>query len=414
MAAASVDHDRQPRPAELRGHEDRRRRHGGAGSAWRCGDDRAVPPDHLFRARVGEHRGADAELQSPARRDYRLYWHFANPFNVRNLRANPVNLFGGTVELNVFAAPAGRAAPAGLTEISSPRDEPPRPPVGHLSGAVVAEYLPDLPVPTTRSAKAPPAPPQPKPPSAAARNRMCPRKRHDPGPSPLGGVPADPALSAIGYRGAHPGQSLVSADGNRYPVVDGTPVLVRHVQPFHIAPASPSPAAPTIGAYTPVLDAGPGWKLRLGADGRSSQDPSVLCLDSRPLPNVDLVVEPEALPFADGSVVYFEATTGFEQVYDPLAAAHQFRCVLADGGMFFINTAFMQAYHGRPDHYLNMTSQERRRFWSMISSSSSRRSPPAAGRPIIWRTASSGSSTPTRPRNGRRCEPCRSTASSRR
>ena len=350
-------------------------------------------------------------------RDYRLYWHFANPFNVRNLRANPVNLFGGTVELNVFAAPAGRAAPAGLTEISSPRDEPPRPPVAvTLSGAVVAEYLPDLPVPTTRSAKAPPAPPtaeaavgrgaQPDVPHASVTTRDRPRWEAC---LPILRCPRSGTALRID------GQSLVSADGNRYPVVDGTPVLVRHVQPFHIAPASPSPAAPTIGAYTPVLDAGPGWKLRLGADGRSSQDPSVLCLDSRPLPNVDLVVEPEALPFADGSVVYFEATTGFEQVYDPLAAAHEFRRVLADGGMFFINTAFMQAYHGRPDHYLNIElRRERRRFWSMISSSSSRRSPPAAGRPIIWRTASSGSSTPTRPRNGRRCEPCRSTASSRR
>jgi FkbM family methyltransferase len=67
-------------------------------------------------------------------RDYRMYWHFANPFNVRNLRANPTNLFGGTVELNVLAAPAGRDAPEGLTEIVSPRDEPPRPPLAVARG----------------------------------------------------------------------------------------------------------------------------------------------------------------------------------------------------------------------------------------------------------------------------------------
>jgi FkbM family methyltransferase len=294
-------------------------------------------------------------------RGYRMYWHFANPFNVRNLRANPINLFGGTVELNVFAAPVGREAPQGLTEIVSPRDEPPRPPVAvALSGAVVAEYLPDLPVRATRGAKARPSPPispgdaggggraRPDVPHASVAIRDRPRWEAC---LPILRCPRSGTALRLD------GQSLVSTDGHRYPVVDGTPVLVRNVQPSHVVPVSPNTAAQTVGVYTLVLDAGPGWKLRLGADDRSSQDPSVLCLDSRPLPNVDIVVEPEALPFADNSVVYFEATTAFEHVYDPFAAAREFRRVLAAGGMFFINTAFMQAYHGRPDHYLNMTPQ---------------------------------------------------------
>ncbi len=294
-------------------------------------------------------------------RGYRLYWHFANPFNVRNLRGNPTNVFGGTVELNVFAAPAGRDVPEGLTEIVAPRDEPPRPPLAvALSGAVVADYLPDLPVRATRGAKAQPSPPLSQG-DAGGGGRARPDVPHT--SVALQDRPrweaCLPILRCPRSRTALriDGQSLVSAEGDRYPVVDGTPVLVRNVAPFHLAPASPSPPAPTTAAYTTVLDAGPGWKLRLGADERSSQDPSVLCLDSRPLPNVDLVVEPEALPFADSSVVYFEATMGFDYVYDPLAAAREFRRVLTDGGLFFINTAFMQAYRGTPDHFLNITPQ---------------------------------------------------------
>lgn len=79
-------------------------------------------------------------------RNYRLYWHFANPFNIRNHRVNPTNVFGGTLELNVFSAPADRQAPPDLTEIKAPGDEPHRPSLAAaVSGVAVADYLPDLP-----------------------------------------------------------------------------------------------------------------------------------------------------------------------------------------------------------------------------------------------------------------------------
>jgi SAM-dependent methyltransferase len=153
------------------------------------------------------------------------------------------------------------------------------------------------------------------------------------------------------------GQSLVSAGGNRYPIVDGKPVLVRNVQPFHVTPPAANITSQNVREYTPTIDAGPGWKLHLGAGNVPAQDASVLSLDILPLPNVDMVVEAEALPFADNSVVYYEAGAVFEHLYDPFAAAEEFRRVLADGGLFCIDTAFMQGYHGFPSHYLNMTPQ---------------------------------------------------------
>jgi SAM-dependent methyltransferase len=158
------------------------------------------------------------------------------------------------------------------------------------------------------------------------------------------------------------GQNLVSARGHRYPIVDGKPVLVKSIQPFHITPPPANIISQNISEYTPALDAGPGWKLHLGSGNVPAKDVSVLSLDILPLPNVDIVVEAEALPFADNSVVYFEAGAVFEHLYDPFAAAEEFRRVLVYGGLFYIDTAFMQAYHGFPGHFLNMTSQAAETF----------------------------------------------------
>ena len=100
----------------------------------------------------------------------------------------------------------------------------------------------------------------------------------------------------------------------------------------------------------------------MGAGNVPTKDASVLSLDILPLPNADMVVEAEALPFADNSVVYYEAGAVFEHLYDPFAAAEEFRRVLVDGGVFCIDTAFMQGYHGFPSHYLNMTPQAAETF----------------------------------------------------
>ena len=47
----------------------------------------------------------------------------------------------------------------------------------------------------------------------------------------------------------------------------------------------------------------------------------------------------------------------FEHVYDPIQSAAEVRRVLKEGGRFRIDTAFMQAYHGYPSHFFNMTAQ---------------------------------------------------------
>jgi len=78
-------------------------------------------------------------------------------------------------------------------------------------------------------------------------------------------------------------------------------------------------------------------------------------LNIGPFPNVDVVADAHHLPYATGSVdaVYSEAV--FEHLSDPSVAAKEIERVLKPGGLAFVCTPFMQAYHGYPHHYYNYT-----------------------------------------------------------
>jgi SAM-dependent methyltransferase len=52
----------------------------------------------------------------------------------------------------------------------------------------------------------------------------------------------------------------------------------------------------------------------------------------------------------------------FEHLPDPRVAAQEVARILAPGGLFFVDTAFMQPLHGDPDHYFNMTMSGLRRI----------------------------------------------------
>lgn len=62
-------------------------------------------------------------------KNYRLFWHIANPYNAVNWNGDPQNIFGGAVEVNVLACPPGIDAPQGLTEITAENYNAPRPPL---------------------------------------------------------------------------------------------------------------------------------------------------------------------------------------------------------------------------------------------------------------------------------------------
>lgn len=155
------------------------------------------------------------------------------------------------------------------------------------------------------------------------------------------------------------GDELVSATGERYPVVNGKPILVQRVEDFHITAPADSVVSRNIPEFfmAPEIRALAGPKLHLGSGDVPSRDPQVLSMDVLPTSNADLVAEAEHLPFAQDSLSYIESGAVFEHLYDPIAAIAEIRRVLRPGATFRIDTAFMQGYHGFPGHYFNMTPQ---------------------------------------------------------
>lgn len=152
---------------------------------------------------------------------------------------------------------------------------------------------------------------------------------------------------------------LVSPSGETYPLVNGKPILVRTILDWHLTPPPENKISRNIGEFKPGNRyAGPeAVILHLGSGDVPSHDPRVISMDVLPCPNVDVVCEAEALPFRDASIDYVESGAVFEHLYDPWAAIAEVKRVLKPGGIFRIDTAFMQSYHGFPGHFYNMTPQ---------------------------------------------------------
>lgn len=151
---------------------------------------------------------------------------------------------------------------------------------------------------------------------------------------------------------------LVSTSGEEYPVIHGIPVLVRQIQDFHIIPPADAFISKNTATYSlpPYIKEGTVC-LHLGSGDVPCSDERVISMDILPTASVDMVAEAEALPFKTGSLDYVESGAVFEHVFNPIQSAEEVRRVLKDGGEMFIDTAFLQGYHGFPSHYFNMTPQ---------------------------------------------------------
>ena len=89
--------------------------------------------------------------------------------------------------------------------------------------------------------------------------------------------------------------------------------------------------------------------------GPKREHPSFTNLNIGPFPDVDIVADAHVLPYRDGCVdaVFCEAV--IEHLSQPEQAVREFYRILKKGGKVFSVVPFMQAYHGYPNHYQNLT-----------------------------------------------------------
>jgi SAM-dependent methyltransferase len=72
-------------------------------------------------------------------------------------------------------------------------------------------------------------------------------------------------------------------------------------------------------------------------------------------PNVDVVGDAYALPYADGSVDSILCWAVIEHLEFPERAVAEMHRVLKPGGLALLNTPFLQAFHAYPNHFQNLT-----------------------------------------------------------
>lgn len=100
-----------------------------------------------------------------------------------------------------------------------------------------------------------------------------------------------------------------------------------------------------------------GWALDCGSGSRDRLFPNVVNFEIAPFRGVDVVGVAEDLPFEDGAFDLVASLAVLEHVRDPFKAVAEMQRVLKKGGALWIDTAFMQPYHGFPSHYYNMTQE---------------------------------------------------------
>ena len=89
--------------------------------------------------------------------------------------------------------------------------------------------------------------------------------------------------------------------------------------------------------------------------GPKREHPSFTNLNIGPFPQVDIVADAHLLPYSDACVDAIFCEAVIEHLSQPEQAVREFYRVLKKGGKVFSVVPFMQAYHGYPNHYQNLT-----------------------------------------------------------
>jgi SAM-dependent methyltransferase len=98
-----------------------------------------------------------------------------------------------------------------------------------------------------------------------------------------------------------------------------------------------------------------GWVLDMGAGSPAQGFYNVVHLELSAHPEVDVVTDGRALPFADATFEAILSEAVLEHVRDPDEYMAELARVLKPGGRVRLDVAFLQPFHAYPDHYFNMT-----------------------------------------------------------
>jgi len=180
--------------------------------------------------------------------------------------------------------------------------------------------------------------------------------------SRIAGIIACPACAGELLLGE---QQVLCADcGNKYPVIEGTPILTPNPnadpRTYLCEVASRHPYAP--GSLALIEKHHDGLLLDLGAGGKDARFDNVIQLDIFKFMCTDIVASADALPFKDGVFDGVISQAVFEHLKYPDAVVKEIWRVCKPGAEIKIDTAFLQPEHGYPDHYFNAT-QSGLRHW---------------------------------------------------
>lgn len=152
-------------------------------------------------------------------------------------------------------------------------------------------------------------------------------------------------------------QSRTTFQASRFPIIEGVP----HFLPEGAFPRIRLIESGTTHPYSEVanqiISSCGGLVLDFGAGIQASDRvrENVLNLDGIQFPYVDVVNRFKTLPFRSNVFDAVISQAVFEHLADPFETAREIYRVVRPGGRVLIDTAFMQPYHGDPDHYFNMT-----------------------------------------------------------
>ena len=141
-----------------------------------------------------------------------------------------------------------------------------------------------------------------------------------------------------------------------FPGHAGKPVLTFDRDHDPSPQGQPESANPYGQQALSLIEAHPdGWVLDCGSGSPERGFSNVVHLELFAFPEVDVVTDGQAIPFAGDTFDAILSEAVLEHVRDPQAYVDEIARVLKPDGLALFDAAFLQPYHGYPDHYFNMT-----------------------------------------------------------